>query len=48
MNTITEVWFSNNRIYVKLSDGSTRNRPLEAFPTLKLAPDELRNKYEIN
>lgn len=48
MNTIKEVWFSNNRIYVKLSDGSTRNRPLEAFPTLKLAPDELRDKYEIN
>lgn len=48
MNTITNVWFSNNRIYVKLSDGSTRNRPLEAFPTLKLASDEIRERYVIN
>ena len=48
MEAIKEVWFSNNRIYIRLADGSSYNRPLEAFPTLMEASDEERETYEIN
>ena len=48
MEEIKDVWFDNNRIYIKLEDGMTYNRPLEAFPTLMEATDDQRNAYEIN
>ena len=48
MEAIKDVWFDNNRIYIKLEDGMIYNRPLEAFPTLMEATDDLRNAYEIN
>lgn len=48
MEAIKDVWFDNNRIYIKLEDGMTYNRPLEAFPTLMEATDDQRNAYEIN
>ena len=48
MEAIKEVWFSNERIYIRLADGSTYNRPLEAFPTLKIASEDERSKFEIN
>ncbi len=48
MEAIKEVWFSNNRIYVRLADDTSYNRPLEAFPTLMEASDEERQAYEIN
>ena len=48
MEAIKDVWFSNERIYVRLEDGTTFNRPLEAFPTLKIASDAERNAFEIN
>ena len=48
MDAIKDVWFDNNRIYIKLEDGMTYNRPLEAFPTLMEATDDQRNAYEIN
>lgn len=48
MEAIKDVWFDNNRIYIKLEDGMTYNRPLEAFPTLMEVTDDQRNAYEIN
>lgn len=48
MEAIKEVWFNNNRIYIKLADGTAYNRPLEAFPTLMEASDEERSAFEIN
>lgn len=48
MEAINTVWFDNNRIYIKLADGSIYNRPLEAFPTLMEATDEQRCEFEIN
>lgn len=48
MEAIKEVWFSNNRIYIRLSDGNTYNRPLEAFPVLMEASDSERKSFEIN
>lgn len=48
MEAIKDVWFSNNRIYIRLTDGMTYNRPLEAFPTLMDASDEDRSHFEIN
>lgn len=48
MEAIKEVWFDNNRIYIRLADGVAYNRPLEAFPTLMEATNEDRNAYEIN
>lgn len=48
MEAIKDVWFNNNRIYIELADGTTYNRPLEAFPTLMEASDEDRRAFEIN
>lgn len=48
MEAIKEVWFSNERIYVRLEDGTTYNRPLEAFPMLKIASDAERSAFEIS
>lgn len=48
MDVIKEVWFDNNRIFVRLDGDIVYNRPLEAFPTLLEASDEEREKYEIN
>ena len=48
MDAIKDIWFDNNRIYIKLADGMTYNRPLEAFPILMEATDEQRKAYEIN
>ena len=48
MEAIKDVWFSNERIYVRLADGMTYNRPLEAFPMLKMASEEERSAFEIN
>lgn len=48
MEAIKEVWFSNNRIYIRLADGVSYNRPLEAFPTLMEASESEREAFEIN
>ena len=40
MNTIKDIWFDANRIYVKTDDEKTFSRPLEAFPLLKDASDK--------
>lgn len=48
MEAIKEVWFSNERIYVRLADRTAYNRPLEAFPMLKVASEAERSAFEIN
>lgn len=48
MKAIKDIWFDNNRIYIRLMDGMAYNRPLEAFPILMEASDEQRRAYEIN
>lgn len=47
MENIKKVWLENNRIYIELTDGTTHNRPLEAFPTIMETSDEERARYEI-
>ena len=36
MDTIKDIWFDANRIYMKTDGGETFSRPLEAFPLLKM------------
>lgn len=45
---IKDVWFGKNRIWMLDSEGVTHSRPLEAFPTLKLASDEQRADFFIH
>ena len=45
--TIINIWFSDNRIYVKTDKDRVLDRPLEAFPLLKNASDEERKHFEI-
>ena len=47
MSKIVGVGFAENRIYASMDDGSTKSRPLEAFPLLMDASDEQRNEYII-
>lgn len=47
MSTIEKVWFSRNRIYAMMNDGTEKSRPLEAFPLLMDASDEQRNDFVI-
>lgn len=47
MTKIEKIWFSGNRIYVLLNDGSIKSRPLEAYPLLMDATDEQRNNFKI-
>ena len=47
MNTIKDIWFDANRIYVKTDDEKTFSRPLEAFPLLKDASDKERLDFKI-
>ena len=47
MEKIKEVWFENERIYMRSDQGKTYSRPLEAFPALKDATEEERNSFSI-
>lgn len=47
METIKDIWFDANRIYMKTESGKTYNRPLEAFPLLQEASDEERRNFKI-
>lgn len=47
METIKEIWFEANRIYMKTEAGKTYSRPLEAFPLLQEASDEERRNFKI-
>ena len=47
METIKNVWFKNERIYMLSSEDKIYSRPLEAFPLLKEAGDAERKQYTI-
>jgi hypothetical protein len=47
MDTIKDIWFDGNRIYMKTEAGETFSRPLEAFPSLKEASGEERRNFKI-
>lgn len=47
MDTIKDIWFSADRIYMKTDAGQTFSRPLEAFPVLKDASDRERLNFKI-
>lgn len=47
MDTIKDIWFDANLIYMKTDGGETFSRPLEAFPLLKDASDRERLDFKI-
>ena len=47
METIKNIWFENERIYMLSSEDKVYSRPLEAFPVLKEASDGERMNYTI-
>lgn len=47
MEKIKNIWFDNNRIFMKTVSGETYSRPLEAYPELMDATTEQRNDYVI-
>lgn len=47
METIKNVWFEDERIYMLSSENKVYSRPLEAFPLLKDATDDQREAYKI-
>lgn len=47
METIKNLWFEGNRIYMRTTEGNVLSRPLEAYPELQEATTEQRNDYTI-
>jgi hypothetical protein len=47
MKKIKEIWFEENRIFMKTQDGEIFSRPLEAFPLLKNASKTERENFKI-
>jgi len=47
MEQIKNLWFENNRIYIKTTEGRVMSRPLEAYPELMDATSEQRNDYTL-
>ena len=47
MEQIKNLWFENNRIYIKTTEDRVMSRPLEAYPELMDATSEQRNDYTL-
>lgn len=47
MEKIHEIWFDDDRIYMKSNEGNIFSRPLEAFPNLKDASLSDRQRFYI-
>ena len=47
MEKIKTLWFEDNRVYMKSTDGKVYSRPLEAYPELADATSEQCNDYTI-
>jgi hypothetical protein len=47
MIIIDSVWFSENDICVKMSDGNIFESPIQSFPNLRKGTLEQLNKYEV-
>ena len=48
MEKIKNIWFDNNRIYMRSTENRILSRPLEAYPKLKDASAEQRNDFTID
>ncbi|MBR1514582.1 MAG: DUF2442 domain-containing protein [Bacteroidales bacterium] len=48
MEKIKNIWFDENRIYMKTTEGRVLSRPLEAYPELKEASMEQRSDFAID
>ena len=48
MEKIKNIWFDENRIYLRTTEGRVLSRPLEAYPELKDASMEQRNDFTID
>ena len=44
---IKNIWFENNRIFMRTQAGGVYSRPLEAYPELMEASAEQRNDFVI-
>jgi hypothetical protein len=47
MITISSVWFNENNICVKMSDGKIIETPIQLYPNLRKGTFEQINNYEI-
>lgn len=47
MLTISSVWFDDNNIYVKMSDGKIIESPVLSYPNLSKGNPEQLIRYEI-
>lgn len=47
METIKNIWFENERIYMLSSEDKVYSRPLEVFPVLKEASEGERMNYTV-
>ena len=48
MEKIKNIWFDENRIYLRTTEGRVLSRPLEPYPELKDASMEQRNDFTID
>ena len=48
METIKNLWFDGNRIYMRSNEGRVLSRPLKAYPELDEASVEQRNDFTID
>lgn len=48
MEKIKNIWFDENRIFMRTTEGHILSRPLEAYPELKEASMEERNNFTID
>ena len=48
MERIKNLWFADNRIYMKSTEGNILSRPLEAYPELEEATTAQRNDFTID
>ena len=48
MEKIKNIWFDENRIYLRTTEGRVLSRTLEAYPELKDASMEQRNDFTID
>jgi len=47
MITISSVWFSDNTIHVKMSDGKIIETPVDSYPNLSKGTSKQLNNFEI-
>lgn len=45
---ISKIWFDEENIFLKTSEGKERSMPLQWFPRLERATPEQRNNYELS